>query len=68
MDYSNDVCMYMFSSGQSVRMDAALDGARLPIQTSDAFDKSCPLDLIFVLIRQEACGMTLLRSRLQQRP
>ncbi len=28
MDYTNDACMYMFSSGQKTRMDAAIDAAR----------------------------------------
>ena len=28
MDYTNDQCMYMFSAGQKVRMDAALDASR----------------------------------------
>jgi hypothetical protein len=29
MDYTDDKCMYMFSSGQKTRMDAALDASRL---------------------------------------
>lgn len=28
MDYTDDQCMYMFSAGQKVRMDAALDASR----------------------------------------
>ena len=36
MDYVNDNCMYMFSSGQVTRMRATLDGTRSAIKTSDA--------------------------------
>lgn len=30
MDYTDDRCMYMFTSGQKTRMDAALDASRKP--------------------------------------
>ena len=38
MDYSNDACMYLFSSGQSARMNAlfASGGARASLLTSTA--------------------------------
>ncbi len=36
MDYVDDACMYMFTSGQKTRMWATLNGSRLSIQTSDA--------------------------------
>lgn len=35
MDYSNDACMYMFTSGQSTRMNAALSGPRASLLTSN---------------------------------
>ncbi len=35
MDYSNDACMNLFTLGQSVRMNAALAGARLSLVTSN---------------------------------
>ena len=34
MDYSNDFCLTMFTVGQASRMDAALFGPRLPLQSS----------------------------------
>ena len=35
MDYSNDACMHMFTTGQSTRMNAALNGPRASLLTSN---------------------------------
>lgn len=35
MDYSNDACMYMFTLGQSTRMNAALNGPRASLLSSN---------------------------------
>ena len=36
MDYSNDACMNLFTNGQSTRMNAALNGPRASLLTSNA--------------------------------
>jgi hypothetical protein len=36
MDYVDDACMYFFTTGQKTRIWSAMNGARLPLQTSNA--------------------------------
>jgi hypothetical protein len=35
MDYVDDIAMFMFTAGQTTRIDAVLDGARLLLVQSD---------------------------------
>lgn len=35
MDYTDDACMNLFTQGQLTRINAAMDGPRLPLQTSN---------------------------------
>jgi Pregnancy-associated plasma protein-A len=51
MDYTDDACMYMFTKGQGVRTEAALNGPRIAIVTSDALN--CPIEELKVPLEKD---------------
>jgi hypothetical protein len=53
MDYTDDLCMMMFSVGQSLRMDATLNGARSAILGSDGLIPPPPVALTSDLWSQD---------------
>ena len=53
MDYTDDLCMMMFTVGQSLRMDAALNGVRSAILGSDGLIPPPPVALTSDLWSQD---------------
>jgi len=51
MDYTDDACMYMFTKGQGIRVEATLNGPRIAIVTSDGLN--CPFEEPPVTFKQD---------------